>query len=175
MIQPQKKFSEEYYKKNEMAFNSLKSSFNFLYPVLRKEDFGIDVAIYNGERAYKKGAKPVCYAEIETKYHWKEREFPKHFKDVQFLAKKHKFVTLDRPVYWILFNRDCSNAGIINFRDIMTCELDIVTCNNPEIGDDYFYRIPKNKMTWGIENLERYLIHDAFQALNVLHTYSISS
>lgn len=174
MIKPQKKFNGTAYKKNDMAFEALQKHFQFLYPVLREEDFNVDVAIYNGKNAYEKGFPPICYVEIETKYHWAGRDFPRNFKDIQFLAKKHRFGTLEHPVYWILFNRDCTNATIINFKDIMTCELDIVTCNNPEIGDDYFYRIPLNKMTWGIENLERFLIHDAFRALNNLHKLYIS-
>lgn len=174
MIPSQKKFDEEDYKKNQLAFEALLNQFKFLYPVLREEDFGIDVAIYNGERAFKKGLAPICYIELEQKHHWQGKDFPQYFKDVQFLAKKHKFANLNHPAYWVLFNNDYSNAGIINFRKIVTCELDVVKCKNLDIGHDYFYRIPLDEIMWGIENLERFLIHEAFESLSSLHRLYIS-
>jgi len=171
MIIPQKKFSEKDYEKNSIAFESLKKEFAFLYPVLRMEDYGVDVAIYNGKRAFEKKVEPLCYLEIESKSNWKSYEFPSNFPDVQFLAKKQKFINMDKTVYWVLFNDDCSNAGIINFKNIVTCELDVVNCKNG-IGDDFFYRIPKKDMMWGLSNIERFLIHDAFKALNHFHSYN---
>ncbi|WCF11583.1 hypothetical protein NDS46_30005 (plasmid) [Paenibacillus thiaminolyticus] len=172
MIVPQKRFDKKDYSKNDLAYQALKNKFSTLYPVLRDEDFGVDVAIYNGKRAFEKGMSPICYVELESKSNWKGLKFPKSFPDVQFLAKKQKFIKMDRPVYWVLFNDSCTNAAMINFKDIISCELDIVTCGS--IGSDYFYRIPLKKMMWGIDNLERYLIHDAFQALNQFHQQMIS-
>lgn len=173
VITPQKKFDEKDYIKNEMAYEALKRHFSFLFPVLREEDFGVDVAVYNGERAYHKKAEPLCYLEIESKSNWKGRDFPRYFPDVQFLAKKQRFIRMDKPVYWVLFNDDCTNAGIINFRKIMTCELDVVYCKQDSIGYDFFYRIPRNEMVWGIEHIERFLIQDAFQTMQQIHKLSV--
>lgn len=173
MIIPQKKFNPDDYHKNQLAFESLQQHFSFLFPILRQEDYGVDVAIYNGERAYQKQAAPLCYLEIESKSNWKGKEFPKHFPDVQFLAKKQRFIRMDKPVYWVLFNDDCTNAGIINFRKIMLYELDVVYCKPDSIGYDFFYRIPKKEMVWGIENIERFLIQDAFHSLNQFHLYAV--
>lgn len=169
MITPQKTFEQKDYVKNQKAFESLENNFQFLYPVLRAEDYGIDVAVYNGKRAFEKGVAPLCYLEIESKSNWKGKDFPSKFPDVQFLAKKQRFLNLDRPVYWVLFNEDCSNASIINLRRIVTCELDVVYCKTSSIGNDFFYRIPKRDMMWGIENVERFLIHDAFETLQKIN------
>ncbi len=139
--------------------------FNFLYPVLREEDYGVDVALYNGSLAYEKDATPLAYLELEVKNNWQGKNFP--FKDIQFLAKKHKFARLDLPTYWVLFNEDCSECGIIPMRKILVCELDIVNCKG--IGRDYFYRIPREEMLWGKDKIERFLIHDSFQALKNEH------
>lgn len=172
MITPQKKFSSKEYQKNIKAFESLQKHFHFLYPQLRPEDYSVDVAIYNGERAYQKGSSPLCYLEIESKSNWRKKDFPAHFPDVQFLAKKQRFLQLDIPTYWVLFNDDCSNAGIINLRKIPSYELDVVYCKPASIGYDFFYRIPRKEMTWGIENLERFLIQEAFQTLQHIHDIS---
>lgn len=87
MITPQKKFNAKDYKKHKKAFESLRQHFHFLYPHLQPEDHGVDVAIYNGKRAYEKGSPPLCYLEIESKSNWTKKDFPSHFLDVQFLAK----------------------------------------------------------------------------------------
>lgn len=164
-IVPQKVFDEESYKENINAFMALKELFSFLYPVLREEDYGVDVSIYNGFVAYQKQAEPLAYIELEVKNNWVGQNFP--FPDIQFLAKKQKFAKLDLPTYWVLFNRDCTECGIIPMRKIIICELDIVKCKN--IGEDYFYRIPKNQMIWGKDKIERFLVHDSFQALKNEH------
>lgn len=52
-------------------------------------------------------------------------------------------------------------------RRILVCDLDIVNCRG--IGEDYFYRIPRNQMVWGKTKVERFLIHDSFQALKNEH------
>lgn len=174
MVSPQKKFSSKDYQKNDIAFESLQNNFSFLYPHLRKEDYGVDVAIYNGERAFTKGATPLCYLEIESKSNWKDKNFPSKFPDVQFLAKKQRFLKLNIPTYWVLFNNDCTNAGIINFRKIPSYELDVVYCKTASIGNDFFYRIPKEDMVWGIENIERFLIQEAFQTSQKVHTINVS-
>lgn len=165
MITVQKSFDTEDYKDNQKAFEALKGLFKFLYPVLRNEDYGVDVAIYNGLSAYRKNAEPLAYLELEVKHNWKGEIFP--FEDVQFLAKKHKFAKLELPTYWVLFNSDCTECGIIPMRRILVCDLDIVNCRG--IGEDYFYRIPRNQMVWGKTKVERFLIHDSFQALKNEH------
>lgn len=169
MIKPQKQFSSKDYEKNQIAFESLQKHFTFLSPILRQEDYGIDVAVFNGENAFKKGATPLCYLEIESKSNWKGKEFPSQFPDVQFLAKKQRFLNLDIPVYWVLFNDDCTNAAIINLRKIPSFELDVVYCKPASIGYDFFYRIPKKEMVWGIQNIERFLVQEAFQTLQKIH------
>lgn len=174
MITPQKKFDQKDYAKNDMAFEALQNQFQLLHLVLREEDYGVDVAVYNGKRALEKGADPLCYIELEAKNNWRGADFPKSFPDVQFLAKKQKFIRMDKPVYWVLFNSDCTNAAMIHFKDIVSCDLDAVHCKPDSIGVDYFYRIPTKKMMWGLDNLERYLIHDAFKALNSYHQQMIS-
>lgn len=168
MIKPQKKFNSQDYQKNFLAYENLKKHFKFLYPHLREEDYSIDVSVYNGEKAFQKKLEPICYLELESKSLWKGHDFPDYFKDVQFLAKKQKYLKLNKPVYWILFNDDCTNAAIINLRKIVLCDLDVIECRNG-IGTDYFYRIPKNEFIWGIENIERFIIHEGMSALNKLH------
>lgn len=174
MIIPRKKFDSKDYVKNQMAFESLQKYFQFLYPHLRPEDYSVDVAVYNGERALQKGASPLCYLEIESKSNWKGYDFPSNFPDVQFLAKKLKYVHLDIPVYWVLFNDDCSNAGIINLRKIPSYDFDVVYCKTASIGYDFFYRIPRNEMVWGIQNIERFLIQDAFQTMQKVHNIAMT-
>jgi len=162
MLPVKKVFDINDYKDNDKAFAALQGCFKFLYPVLRKEDYGIDVDVFNGEQAYMKNASPVCKIELEIKHNWQGREF--NFPDVQFLAKKMKHLKQDVVPFFVLFNDDCSNAGIISFSKIASCEMDIVKCKG--IGDDLFYRIPRKQFVWGIHNIERYLIHMAFQAMN---------
>lgn len=162
MLPVAKVFDANDYKDNDKAFIALQQSFKFLYPVLREEDYGIDVDVYNGEQAYQKKAKPICKIELEVKHNWNGKEFT--FPDVQFLAKKMKHIRQEVIPFFVMFNTDCSNAGIIAFSKIASCDMDIVKCKN--IGNDLFYRIPKQKFIWGIENIERYLIHIAFKSMN---------
>jgi hypothetical protein len=169
-IKPRKKFDAAHYMKNQKCFDSLQNHFRFLYPHLREEDYSIDVAVYLDKAAYKDKHEPLCYLELEGKEHWKGDKFPEGFADVQFLAKKQKYALLDKPVYWVLFNASCSNAAIIDLNRITrTCDLNVVECKGKEYEFDFFYRVPKDTMIWGIEHLERFLIYDAFRAKEKIH------
>lgn len=131
---------------------------------MREEDYNIDVDIYLDEKRFRNGKKAISKLEIETKIIWKEKEFP--FADVHFLAKKIKHIKQDIISYWVLFNINFTNCGIIQLSKIIGNELVQVRCENKY--NDWFYKIPKNDFVWGLHNVESYIINNAFKYQNVL-------
>lgn len=164
-----KKFSIIDYKENMRAFRALEDAFKVLHPVLRPEDYDIDVDVYLDEASYQRGDSPIAQIELEVKRRWRGSRFP--YRDVQFPRRKVKYIDLPIVGYWVLFNEDCSECGIISLSHIKNYPFRTVNCSG--IGLDDFKVIPVEDMVWGIENLERKILADAFMALNTLHQTQI--
>lgn len=159
------KFDKELYDNyNDNAFKVLQNYFKLLYIDLHKENYDIDVDVYLNQKGYniKKGL--IAKLELEVKLVWDVKDFP--FEDVNFLAKKQKYAKQQVVTYWILFNKNFTNCGIIPFTKIFHNELCKIKCENSY--DDWVFKIPKKDFVWGLENVESYLIYKAFEIQNNL-------
>jgi len=162
-LQSMHPFNKElYHKCNTPSFEVLCQNFKLLYPVLRPEDYGIDVSVYISDKAFHSGSEPIAKIELEVKGHWTEYNFP--FNDIQCLAKKQKHARQPVCTYWVLFNRNLTNCGIVPFSKILVSELSVIKCRNKY--DDFFYKVLKSDFVWGLEHIERYIIFKAFESAN---------
>lgn len=123
-----KPFSTEDYKHNNLAFDllvrDLKAtpgrSGNYYYPVLKNEDYGIDVVVYFSEEEYRKGKYPVAYIELEMKEKsacvWEKGKYP--FDDIHFLYRKEHLLHQNAVPFWVCYNYDGTDCVTVQMEDL---------------------------------------------------------
>ena len=156
-----KPFSTDDYKRNTKAFELLQRdlaramgcSGNHYYPVLRAEDFGIDVAVYFSKEEYEKGKYPVAYIELEMKERsacrWERGQYP--FEDIHFLYRKCHLVHQNAIPFWVCYNYDGSDCVTIQMEDIHSYP---IGQNASGVGD-LVYTLPVSLCRFGPENIVR--------------------
>ena len=145
-----KPFDQKTYEINDKkAFEVVGESLhNFSLLPYHKEDYKIDsTLLYQG--------KPIAYLEFEMKKHW--RTFNFNFEDVQFMPSKLKYCNLDLPSFFILFNANFTNCGVIRFGDIDQSKRRMVYLRTVGKEREMIW-IPKNDFTFGLGNLDQYFL-----------------
>lgn len=151
-----KKFSQnDWDENNQLAFEFLKRDFleneNVLgghyYPVLKPEDYDVDVALYKNERAYREGYNPIAYIELEVKTEsackWEEGKYP--FSDIHFLYRKAHLMHQSAIVFWICYNKSGTDCAIIPIEAISAYPL----CQNASEHGDLVYVIHREACLFG--------------------------
>ena len=145
-----KPFDQETYKKNDKeAFLKVRENLTtFSLSPYHEEDYKIDSILLHKD-------KPIAYLEFEMKKHWKTYDF--NFEDVQFMPSKLKYRDLDLPSYFVLFNADFTNCGVIDFNDIDRTKTRMVYLRTVGKEREMIW-IPKDDFTFGLENLNPYFV-----------------
>ena len=134
---------------DKVAFDVVKKNLHsFTLSEYHKEDYKIDATLFHN-------GKPVAYLEFEMKKHWTTFDF--NFEDVQFMPSKLKYQNMDLPSYFILFNKDFTNCGIIDFADIDRTKTRDVYLRTVGKTRKMIY-IEKNEFTFGLNYLNDFLV-----------------
>ena len=76
---------------------------------------GLDTLIDNPDQygvdliGYREG-EIVCYVEVERKHGWSGPNFG--FKTLHIPLRKKKFCWLDKPTFFVVFNKECTHGAI---------------------------------------------------------------
>jgi len=108
---------------------------------------GVDFLLYLDD-------KLVGYAELEVKLVWETHEWSK-FPNVQFPARKAHFAETDPPTFMVMFNAKGSNALIVDAKTMVASPL---VHRWTRRGKDFLYQVPLDKIVFGPENFERYIL-----------------
>jgi hypothetical protein len=100
---------------------------------------GVDLLAY-------KDNDHVFNVEVEIKTNWKERE-DFRFPNVNFLRRKEKYCSLDKPTIFVIFNKDLSQYLAVRDRDVLASPLEEVR-NKYVYSGELFYKIPLNKVSF---------------------------
>ena len=98
--------------------------------------------------------KLVGYAELEVKFVWKTKEWT-NYPNIQFPARKAHFAQTELPTFMVMFNSDGSNALIV---DAKTMAASPLVNRWTRRGKDFLYQVPLNKVVFGPESFERYVL-----------------
>lgn len=155
-----KEFSQsDWSENNQLAFEFLKRDFlknknvlgGFYYPVLKPEDYGIDVCIYKSERAYRENYLPIAYIELEIKTEaaceWKAGRYP--FSDIHFLYRKAHLLHQNAIPFWVCYNKKGTDCAVLPIEAVSAYPL----CQNSSKHEDLVYVIPREACQFGCETL----------------------
>ena len=107
-----------------------------MYELVDNEDrYGVDLFLIH------KGIHKAN-VEVEIKTNWSPKA-KWGFENVNFLRRKEKYCTLDKPTLFIIFNRDLSQYLTINSNIIFSCPLAEVSNKFNESGE-LFRKVPNN-------------------------------
>ena len=98
--------------------------------------------------------KLIGYAELEVKFVWKTQEWTQ-YPNVQFPARKAHFAQTDLPTFMVMFNATGSNALIVDAKTMVASPLVNIWTRR---GKDFLYQVPLDKVVFGPENFERYIL-----------------
>lgn len=162
MTHIRKPFSASSWEKhNQSAFDFLKrdieSTTNIFgahyYPVLRPEDYDVDVALYRSERAYKSKEPPIAYIELEVKTEgagrWVAGGYP--YPDIHFLLRKTHLMHQDAVTFWVCYNQDGTDCAMLPIESVSAYPL----AQNASQHEDLVYVIPKEACLFGTEAVVR--------------------
>lgn len=154
-----KPFSENDYTCNGKAFQYLQRDLAahancagvHYFPVLRPEDYDIDVAVYASEQDYKAGKDPIAFIELEVKESrfrkWLKGQFP--FPDIHFLYRKTGEIQQTALPFWICYNEDGTDCAIAEMESFMSFPI----ARNTSPAKDFVYTLPKELFVFGPENI----------------------
>lgn len=155
-----KEFSQEDWdQNNQLAFEFLRRDFNeyqntlggHYFPVLKPEDFGVDVALYKSKMAYEKGASPIAYIELEIKTEaacsWEKGKYP--FRDIHFLYRKAHLMHQDAVAFWVCYNKEGTDCVILPIETVAAYPL----CQNASKHEDLVYVVPTEACVFGSGNM----------------------
>lgn len=139
-----KPFSQESYEKNKWAEEFLLTKINIRkHKVDHNPDIhGIDLLIYDKDDRAIGGIE----TEVHGKY-WDGLKFP--FPTCHFLERKTKYIKKNN--FYVMLNRDGSNALMLPFRDLKKYPLRQI--NNTSMSGEYFYDVPIQKCIMGWKNI----------------------
>lgn len=83
--------------------------------------------------------------EVEVKSHWGAGAF--QYGDVQICERKQKYAMLDKPTYFMMFNRDLTQYLVIKDKDLLKSPLKEVP-NKRHYSGEYFFKVPVAKITF---------------------------
>lgn len=150
-----KVFSQgEYDKRNRDAFEFLKRdilSSSSYYPVLRDEDFDIDVALYASKAAYRRHEKPLAFIELEIKaekcYEWEKGAYP--FPDIHFLYRKMHLMHQPAIAFWTCYNSTGTDCVTVPMEAIPSYPMGANTSQH----EDLVVTVPIEACVFGGENI----------------------
>jgi hypothetical protein len=135
-----KRFDPELYAQNdEMAKKAVRRIFRgsglSIKPHVKKRD--VDLQVFDGK-------EHLFNVETEIKRVWKPGEDFK-YENVQFPARKEKFCKLDKPTYFIMFNRDTSEYLVVPDK-VMLKSPKVEVPNRFCPQGEYFFQVPLKKV-----------------------------
>jgi len=140
--------------------------------------------VLRAERRYKRkgpdlwlfyGEEHIAYVELERKLDWESYEWPtvckqcakkglkecNHWDKVNFPERKARGLPEgwpEKPVFMVTFNKDGTNALIVEHEIVFTPE-HFGERRWTRRGYEHFYEVPKEKVTFGLENIEPYILN----------------
>ena len=112
-----KRFSPELHAENdELCRNAALESKSLLLHlgidalVDNPDKYGVDLIGYLEDEI-------SCYVEVERKHGWSGPHFG--FKTLHIPLRKKKFCWLDKPTHFVVFNKECSHAGLAQDTDLI--------------------------------------------------------
>ena len=78
--------------------------------------YAVDLILYKVNKGH------IGYVEVGIKHNWIGADFP--YNDVVLQQRKLKYINLDKPTFFIMFNTDCSRYLIIRGCDIDTTHIE---------------------------------------------------
>ena len=158
-----KKFDADDYENNDLAFSYFERdviNYNNLngtsyFPVLKYEDYNIDVAVYYNKNDYLDNKEPIFYIELEIKTkdaaNWEKNNYP--YSDIHFLYRKDHLIIQDALPFWVCYNYDGTDSVIIPIENVSAYP---IALNGSKYGD-YIHIIPTEALVFGNENLLKYI------------------
>ena len=116
----------------------------------------------NADCLIKHKDKLVAYAEFEWAARWKAYEFP-YPDTVHFPSTKAKYAEKDLPVFMITFNKDMTNALIVDAKTMVGSRVVPVGRAVSPTGKmatygERFIDVELNKVVFGVDKLENYIL-----------------
>lgn len=139
-----KRFDKRLFEENDtQCRNRVKELFNGTKYVIEDNPkrYGVDLLV-------KEGDDVVFYIETERKMlaSWNDEKFP--YDDIQLPERKSKFCSLDKPVYFIMFNHDFGNFLTFSSETVLTSPQEQVYNKYNNNGKELFFKIPVDKVTF---------------------------
>lgn len=115
----------------------------------------------NADCFVKYKGKLVAYAELEWAMRWKEHEFP--YDTIHFPSTKAKYAEKDLPVFMITFNKDITNALIVDAKTMVESHVVPVGRAVSPTGKmttygERFIDVELSKIVFGLDKLEDYML-----------------
>jgi len=115
----------------------------------------------NADAFVKYKDKLVAYAEFEWAARWKEYKFP--YGTVHFPSTKAKYAEKDLPVFMITFNKDMTNALIVDAKTMIESHVVPVGRAVSPTGKlatygERFIDVELSKVVFGLDKLEEYML-----------------
>jgi len=115
----------------------------------------------NADSLVKHKGKVVAYAEFEWAARWKVHEFP--YDTIHFPSTKAKYAEKDLPVFMITFNKDMTNALIVDAKTMVESRVVPVGRAVSPTGKmatygERFIDVKLNKVVFGLDKLENYIL-----------------
>lgn len=155
-------FSKENHEAGQFAHTLFPNFFKVLEVRERYKRIGPDMHLcFKGEI--------VAYAELEVKRVWKTKEWNTEWATVQFPERKGHYPTDEywqkkgikdklpqRSVFLVMFNHDGSNGLIVDAKTVAESPCPRIWSRR---GMEHFYQVPVEKVVFGPENFERYILN----------------
>jgi len=97
---------------------------------------GVDLLVYN------KQGEHIFNVECEIKKVWVDKFT---YTDVQFPERKSKYCLLEKPTFFIMFNKDLSQYLVVSSKNLLNSPLEIVPNKYISYGEKFF-KVPLNKV-----------------------------
>lgn len=154
-------FSKENHEAGKFAHDLFPKFFKILEVRERYKRIGPD------KHLYLKG-EIIAYAELEVKRVWKTKEWNTEWLTVQFPERKGHYPTDEywqkkgikdklpkKPVFLVMFNFDGSNGLIVDAKTVAESPCPRIWSRR---GAEHFYQVPVEKVVFGPENFEKYIL-----------------
>lgn len=135
-----KKFSQQLYDENdEPAAAALKSLFMGTEFTVRRHanKYTVDFEVL-------RDGNVVAYLEVEVKHGWEADTYP--FSDVRFPKRKCKFTKLDKPTYFVMFNKGLNRHLMVSRKTLMNAPQ--VRIDTKYTKNEAFYAVPLTDVKW---------------------------
>jgi hypothetical protein len=93
------------------------------------DKYGVDLFVYKED-------KHIYNIEVERKHGWGDEDFG--FPDINFPERKRKFATLEKPTFFVMFNKPLTRYLIVKKDDLISSPVEIVANKRHPEGEPMF-------------------------------------